>query len=103
VGSIGASGKYLNLRIKKCSVRRYRRTSCKEYLKKVGKVFMPKPVKLKRMYDRIKAVPWLRRLVASLSPRRPGFDCRSVRVGFVVDKVALGQVFFEYFGFPLSI
>jgi hypothetical protein len=35
------------------------------------------------------AVPWLRRLVASLSPRRPGF----VNVGFVVEKVALGQVF----------
>jgi hypothetical protein len=25
--------------------------------------------------------------------RRPGFDPRSVHVGFVVDKVALGQVF----------
>jgi hypothetical protein len=35
------------------------------------------------------AVPWLRRLVAGLSPRRPA----SVHVGFVVDKVALGQVF----------
>jgi hypothetical protein len=34
-------------------------------------------------------VPWLRSLVAGLSPRRPG----SVQVGFVVDKVALGQVF----------
>jgi hypothetical protein len=41
----------------------------------------------------IKAVPWLRRLVAGLSPRRPGFDAGSVNVGFVVDKVALGQVF----------
>ena len=40
-----------------------------------------------------KAVPWLRRLVAGLSPRRPGFDLGSVDVGFVVDKVALGQVF----------
>jgi hypothetical protein len=39
------------------------------------------------------AVPWLRRLVAGLSPRRPGFDPGSVHVGFVVDKVALGQVF----------
>jgi hypothetical protein len=39
------------------------------------------------------AVPWLRRLVAGLSPRRHGFDPGSVRVGFVVDKVALGQVF----------
>ena len=40
-----------------------------------------------------KAVPWLRRLVAGLSPLRPGFDPGSVHVGFVVDKVALGQVF----------
>jgi hypothetical protein len=32
------------------------------------------------------------------------FDPRSVHVGFVVDKVALGQVFPpEYFGSPLSI
>jgi hypothetical protein len=38
------------------------------------------------------AVPCLRRLVAGLSPRRPGFDPGSVLVGFVVDKVALGQV-----------
>jgi hypothetical protein len=39
------------------------------------------------------AVPWLRRLVAYLSPRRPGFDPGSVHVGFALDKVALGQVF----------
>jgi hypothetical protein len=39
-----------------------------------------------------RAVPWLRRLVASLSPPRPGFDPGSVHVGFVVDKVALEQV-----------
>ena len=37
-------------------------------------------------------VPWLRWLVAALSPRRPGFDSKSVRVNFVVDKVAVGQV-----------
>jgi hypothetical protein len=30
----------------------------------------------------------------------PGFDPRSGLVGFVVDKVALGQVFSEYFGLP---
>jgi hypothetical protein len=47
----------------------------------------------------VRAVPWLRRLVAGLSPRRSGFDPGSVHVGFVVDKVALGQ----YFGFSLSI
>jgi hypothetical protein len=39
------------------------------------------------------AVSWLRRLAAGLPPRRPGFDPGSVHVGFVVDKVALGQVF----------
>jgi hypothetical protein len=39
------------------------------------------------------AVPWLRRSAADLPPRRPGFDPGSVHVGFVVDKVALGQVF----------
>jgi hypothetical protein len=38
-------------------------------------------------------MPWLRGLVAGLPPRRPGFDPGLVRVGFVVDKVALGQVF----------
>jgi hypothetical protein len=39
------------------------------------------------------AVPLLRRLVADLLPQRPGFDSGSVNVGFVVDKVALGQAF----------
>jgi hypothetical protein len=39
------------------------------------------------------AMPWLRRLAAGLPPWRPGFDPGSVHVGFVVDKVALGQVF----------
>jgi hypothetical protein len=32
--------------------------------------------------------------------RGPGFDPGSGHVGFVVDKVALGQVFSKYFGFP---
>jgi hypothetical protein len=32
--------------------------------------------------------------------RRPGFNSGSGQVEFVVDKVALGQVFSEYFGFP---
>lgn len=39
----------------------------------------------------LQAVPWLRWIVAGLS--QPGFDARSVRVGCVVDKMALGQVF----------
>jgi hypothetical protein len=37
--------------------------------------------------------------VEEFPPRRPGFDPGSGQVGFVVDKVALGQVFSEYFGF----
>jgi hypothetical protein len=38
------------------------------------------------------AVPWLRRLAAGLPPRRTRFDPGSVHLGFVVGKVALGQV-----------
>jgi hypothetical protein len=49
------------------------------------------------------AVPWLRQLVAGLSPRRPGLDPGSVHVGFVVDKVTLGQVFLRVLRFsPVS-
>jgi hypothetical protein len=39
------------------------------------------------------AVKLLRRLVAGLSSQRPGFMPVSVHVGFVVDKMALGQVY----------
>jgi hypothetical protein len=46
------------------------------------------------------AVSQLRGLVAGCPPRRPGFEPRSGHVGFVMDKLALGQVFSEYFGFP---
>jgi hypothetical protein len=49
------------------------------------------------------AVPELRRLVAGFPPRRPGFEPRSGYVGFVVDKVALGQVFFEDFSVPCQL
>jgi hypothetical protein len=45
------------------------------------------------------AVPWLRRLVAGLSPQRPGL----VHVGFVLDHVALWQVFLRVLRFPLSV
>jgi hypothetical protein len=43
------------------------------------------------------AVPWLKLLVAGLSPQM------LIHVVFVVDTVKLGQVFYKYFGFPLSI
>jgi hypothetical protein len=65
----------------------------------------------RRSKDPLMAVPWLRRLAAGLPPRKPGFDPGSVHVGFVVGKVALGQVFlrvlrffprqFHYTGAPL--
>jgi hypothetical protein len=41
------------------------------------------------------AVAELKWLVAGFPSRRPGFEPRSGHVGFVVDKVALGQVFSE--------
>jgi hypothetical protein len=47
-------------------------------------------------------MPWRRRLVASLSPRWPGFATRSVHVGFVVDKVALDQDFLRVLRFSLA-
>ena len=43
------------------------------------------------------AVPWLRRLVAGLSPQWAGFGSRSVRVRFVVDREAMRR------GFPPSV
>jgi hypothetical protein len=46
-------------------------------------------------------VQWLRRLVAGLSSRRPGFNSMPVRVGIVADKLALGQVFLRVPLFPL--
>jgi hypothetical protein len=49
-------------------------------------------------------MPWLRQLVAGLSPWRPGIVLGSVHVGFVVDKVALGQVFSQVLWFsPVNI
>jgi hypothetical protein len=42
----------------------------------------------------------LKRIAAGFPPRRSEFEPGSGLVGFVVDKVTLGQVFFEYFGFP---
>ena len=49
-------------------------------------------------------MPWLRPLVAGLSPRRPWFDPGSVHVEFMVDKVALGQVFLRVLRFsPISV
>jgi 1,2-phenylacetyl-CoA epoxidase PaaB subunit len=40
------------------------------------------------------------RAIAQAVSRRPGFVPGSVHMGFVMDKVKLGQVFYEFFGFP---
>jgi hypothetical protein len=48
------------------------------------------------------AVPWLKRLVAGLSPWRPGFAPGSIHVGFVVDRVALWQVFLRVLRFTAA-
>ena len=42
---------------------------------------------------------WHRRLLADLSPRKPGSVLTPVRVGIVVGKVALGQVFLRVLGY----
>jgi hypothetical protein len=44
-------------------------------------------------------MPWLRGLVANLSPRSPGFAPRSVHMRFVVDKVAPGEIL-RFIRFP---
>jgi general stress protein CsbA len=51
----------------------------------------------------VKAVSWLRRLVAGFSPARPGFAPGLVHVVLVVVKVTLGQIFSGFFGFSLSV
>ena len=48
-------------------------------------------------------LPCFSLLLLSLQKRMPGFIPRPVLVRYVVDKVALGQIFSEYFGFPLSV
>jgi hypothetical protein len=45
-------------------------------------------------------MPLVRRLVVCFPTRRSGFELGSVHVGFVVNNVALGQVFSKYFDFP---
>jgi hypothetical protein len=52
------------------------------------------------LQDMILTVYLLMWLVTGFPPRRPGFEPGSRHVGFVVDKVPLGQVFSEYFDLP---
>ena len=53
------------------------------------------------MHYKDNAVPWLSRLVAGLSPRKPGFDPSSAHVKLVVDKVALEHIFIRALRFSL--
>ena len=46
-----------------------------------------------------KTVPWLRRLVAGLSPRRSVFNPKPVYVVFVFGKVTIGQEFLRVLHF----
>jgi hypothetical protein len=45
------------------------------------------------------AMPWLRQLVADLSSQGPGLYPKPIHVGCVMGKLALGQLFSEYFRF----
>jgi hypothetical protein len=58
---------------------------------KANRMLGTKPNNTTKIFKR--TVPRLRKLVAGPSPWRPDFDCGPVHVGFVVDKVALGQGF----------
>jgi hypothetical protein len=49
------------------------------------------------------AIPWLRQLVASLSPQRPRFKPWSVHVGFVWTKRQWDRFLSQLFFFTLSI
>jgi hypothetical protein len=44
-------------------------------------------------------MPYLRWLVTGFPPWWPRLEPRPGHVGFVMDKVALKQVFYEYFGY----
>jgi hypothetical protein len=68
------------------------------YLTSVGNFIRTNHSKIKVTWREV--VPQLRRLLAGFPPRRPGFEPSSRYVGYLVDKVALGQVFSEYFEFP---
>lgn len=48
------------------------------------------------------AIPWLRELVAAFSPRRHGLCPGSAHVSFVLNKMALGQLFLQIIWFSME-
>jgi hypothetical protein len=54
------------------------------------------------MFYIVQITPLIRRLEADFPPRRPGFNLGSSHLGFVVGKVALRPVFYEYFLSPTN-
>jgi hypothetical protein len=48
---------------------------------------------------KVVAMPWLRQLVIGLSPQQPKFMPSSVDVRFVVDRVALEEIFLRILHF----
>jgi hypothetical protein len=77
---------------------KFTRTQSREVVVNVILKFRPTAQVIGRKYN--SKVRALKRLVAGYPPRRPWFKPGSSHLGFIVDKVALGQVFSEYFGFP---
>ena len=51
-------------------------------------------------YEAMSCLTWL---VTSLTSQRHGFDPRQVHVGYLVDKLALKQVFIQTLWFPQSV
>jgi hypothetical protein len=64
---------------------------------------VPHRVLLMQIMNQCLAMPCCWHLVAGLSPLGPGFIPGPVHVGFILDKVALGHVYSEDCGFPLSV
>jgi hypothetical protein len=83
-----------NLWTRHSSVYKIHQSRCHPFLYLKAKKYPSfKMLRLLRLSNR-PCHAWFRQFVTSLSLRKSGFAPEAVHVGFVVDKVALGQVFF---------
>jgi hypothetical protein len=85
-----------------CQRRQFSRDTVSPHRKNISSEFEFSAID-KVFWSLSSAVPWLRQLDAGLSLRRPGFALGLFHLGFVMDKVALGQVLLRVFRFPLPI